>query len=67
MTIASPEASRKPTGLLRGQAAKIARIHRVTIRHVTGVARGEWGGRPALVKTIDEYRERNAAVDRQFN
>lgn len=59
MTIAPPEATRKPTGLLRGQAAKIARIHRVTVRHVIGVARMEWGGRPALLKTIDEYRQRN--------
>jgi len=59
MTIAAPESPRKPTGLLRGQAAKIARIHRCTVRHVIGVARGEWGGREALVKTIEEYRARN--------
>lgn len=67
MTIATPELTRKPTGLLRGQAAKIARIHRVTVRHVIGVARGEWGGRVALVRTIDEYRDRNAAADHRVN
>lgn len=60
ITVAAP--TRKPTGLLRGQAAKIARTHRVTVRHVIGVARGEWGGRPALQKTIDDYRARNAAA-----
>lgn len=62
MTIAPAVVTRKPTGLVRGQAAKIARIHQVTIRHVIGVARGEWGGRPALLKTIEEYRQRNAAA-----
>lgn len=59
-TIVPAAETRKPTGLLRGQAAKIARIHRVTVTHVTGVARGKWGGRPSLVKTIEEYRQRNA-------
>lgn len=59
MTIASPEPVRKPTGLLRGQAAKIARTHRCTIRHVIGVARGEWNGRATLVRTIETYRRRN--------
>lgn len=67
MTIAMPEPSRKPTGLLRGQAATIARIHRVTVRHVIGVARGEWGGRESLVRTIDDYREKNVAAGRRFN
>jgi hypothetical protein len=62
MTISLMATNRKPTGLLRGQAAKIARTHRVTVRHVIGVARGEWGGRPALVKTIEQYRDRNAAA-----
>lgn len=62
MTIAAPESTRKPTGLMRGQAAKIARTHRVTVRHVIGVARGEWGGRPALLKTIEDYRARNLAA-----
>jgi hypothetical protein len=62
MTIAPVESTRKPTGLLRGQAAKIARTHRVTIRHVIGVARGEWSGRPALLKTIAAYRARNIAA-----
>ena len=61
MTITQSEPTRKPTGLVRGQAATIARIHRVTLRHVIGVARGEWGGRPALLKTIEEYRQRNVA------
>jgi hypothetical protein len=65
MTNTRSDANRKPTGLLRGQAAKIARIHRVTIRHVTGVARGEWGARPALMKTIQEYRAQNAAAGPQ--
>jgi hypothetical protein len=62
MTIAAPESTRKPTGLVRGQAAKIARIHRCTVRHVIGVARGEWGGRESLLKTIEEYRARNVAA-----
>lgn len=63
MTITDASSTRKPTGLLRGQAAKIARTHRVSIRHVIGVARGEWNGRPALLKTIDEYRARNIAAE----
>lgn len=65
MTIAPKESNRKPTGLLRGQAAKIARIHRVTLRHVLGVARGEWNGRPAIRSTIDEYRTRNQQQQQQ--
>lgn len=58
-TMTPPAPARKPTGLRRGQAAKIARIHRCTVTHVTGVARGKWGGRPALVQTIEAYRQRN--------
>lgn len=48
------------TGLRRGDAAKIARIHRVTINHVRLVALGERAGRDALVRTIDAYRRRAA-------
>jgi len=62
MTIEPNAPVRKPTGLVRGQAAKIARTHRVTVRHVIGVARGEWGGRPALVRTIESYRARNTST-----
>lgn len=57
-----PSVQRKQTGLLRGQAAKIARTHRVSLQHVIGVASGKWGGRPALVKTIETYRQRNAGA-----
>jgi hypothetical protein len=61
MTYTDKAPNRKPTGLLRGQAAKIARTHRVTLQHVLGVARGDWGGRPALVRTIESYRQKNTA------
>jgi len=54
-----PDAERKPTGLVRGQAAKIARIHRVSLTYVLRCAR-EGTGRPAILRTIDEYRQRNA-------
>lgn len=61
MPTLSPAASeRKPTGLLRGQAAKISRIHQVSISYVLKAAKtGQ--GRPALLKTIEEYRARNTA------
>ena len=59
-TISPAESTRKPTGLVRGQAAKIARIHRVSITYVLKVARGELKGRPQVVATIQEYRDRNA-------
>ena len=62
MTTLSPaEPERKPTGLLRGQAAKIARIHRVSITYVLRCAK-EGRGRPALLSTIEEYRARNIAA-----
>lgn len=61
MTITPSAKPRKPTGLLRGQASKIARIHRVSLQHVIGVARGDWTGRPALMRTIEDYQQRNAA------
>lgn len=49
---------RKQSGLRRGDASKIARIHRVSVQHVIEVARGNRSGRPALCKTIDSYRAR---------
>ena len=58
-TLTMPDAERKPTGLVRGQAAKIARIHRVSITYVLRCAR-EGTGRAAILRTIDEYRQRNA-------
>jgi hypothetical protein len=64
-TLTMPEAERKPTGLVRGQAAKIARIHRVSITYVLRCAR-EDRGRPAILKTIDEYRQRNALSADQY-
>jgi hypothetical protein len=60
MSIAEHEGSRKDTGLIRGQAKAIAAIHRVSITHVLEVAKGNRPGRPALLKTIESYRERNA-------
>lgn len=48
----------KETGLRRGDAAKIARIHRVTRQHVLEVARGNRPGRPALLETIRRYQQR---------
>lgn len=60
-TVSSLNAERKPTGLLRGQAAKIARIHQVSISYVLQAAK-TGKGRPALLKTIEDYRARNAAA-----
>jgi len=57
-TVIMPDAERKPTGLVRGQAAKISRIHKVSITYVLRCAR-EGKGRPAILRTIDEYRQRN--------
>lgn len=54
----------KPNGLIRGQAAKIARIHRVSINYVLQCAKSG-KGRPALLSTIEEYRQRNAAQQQQ--
>lgn len=51
----------KPNGLIRGQAAKIARIHKVSINAVLHCAR-TGKGRPAILSTIEEYRARNAAI-----
>jgi hypothetical protein len=48
----------KLTGLRRGDAAKIARIHRVTRTHVVEVASGERQGRATLLETIRRYQER---------
>jgi seryl-tRNA(Sec) selenium transferase len=60
-TLSPAEPERKATGLLRGQAAKIARIHRVSITYVLRCAK-EGKGRPALLATIEEYRQRNIAA-----
>jgi hypothetical protein len=49
------------TGLLRGQAATISRIHRVSITAVIKAAKSG-RGRPTLLKTIEEYRARNIAA-----
>lgn len=55
-----PTAEGKPTGLKRGDASKIARIHRVSVQHVIEVARGNRPGRSALHQTIALYRARCA-------
>jgi hypothetical protein len=60
MTIADTSPPRKETGLIKGQAKAIANRHRVTIQHVMEVAKGNRPGRAALLKTIEQYRERNA-------
>jgi hypothetical protein len=57
-TLSPSSTERKPTGLLRGQAAKIARIHRVSITYVLRCAQ-TGKGRPTILSTIEEYRERN--------
>lgn len=59
-----PEGEIKETGLRKGDAAKIARIHRVTRQHVLEVAKGNRPGRPALLDTIRRYQQRasDAAV-----
>jgi hypothetical protein len=49
------------TGLVHGQASKIARIHRLSVQHVIEVARGNRPADAKLQRTIDEYRARNAA------
>lgn len=51
----------KDSGLRKGDAAKIARIHRVSRQHVLEVARGNRPGRPNLMDTIRRYREKAAA------
>jgi hypothetical protein len=60
-TVTQAPPPRKPTGLLRGQAAKIARIHRVSVTYVLKCAR-KGTGRPAILETIQSYRERNASA-----
>lgn len=52
----------KETGLLRGDAAKIARIHRVSRQHVLEVARGNRQGRSNLLDTIKRYQQRAQEV-----
>lgn len=47
----------KAHGLLRGDAAKIARIHRCSLHHVIEVAKGKRPGRQNLRATIERYRE----------
>lgn len=46
------------TGLARGDAATIARIHRVSRQHVVEVAKGRRVGSAKLQATIARYRER---------
>lgn len=48
----------KETGLLRGDGAKIARIHRCSPHHVYYVAKGVRNGSPALLDTIRKYQQR---------
>ncbi len=55
----------KQSGLKRGDASKIARIHRVSVQHVIEVARGNRTGRPALIKTIESYRARSGEMSRE--
>lgn len=54
--------ARKDTGLRDGDAAKIARIHRVSVQHVVEVAKGNRPGRESLLKTIQKYRSQNTAL-----
>lgn len=60
MLIMAEPARKVDTGLKRGQAAKISRIHRLSITAVLKAAK-TGKGRPGLLKTIQEYRDRNAA------
>lgn len=55
----------KPTqgGLRRGDAATIARIHRVSRHHVAEVAAGRRLGTDKLRATIERYRQRAAAQE----
>lgn len=60
----TPRTKRKPrpipgTGLIYGQAAKIARIHRVSKQHVVESARGRRKPDEKLARTIEAYRQRN--------
>jgi hypothetical protein len=63
--MAATEIDGKDSGLQKGDAAKIARIHRVSRQHVLEVARGNRPGRPALMETIRRYQQR-AAETHQF-
>lgn len=47
------------TGLVRGQASKIARIHRLSVQHVLECARGNRQADERLARTIEDYRQRN--------
>jgi hypothetical protein len=61
-TLSTADPQVKPaTGLIRGQAAKIARIHRVSITYVLQCAK-TGKGRPTILSTIEEYRARNTAA-----
>lgn len=52
-----PRLVSKETGLLRGDASKIARIHRCSPNHVHYVAKGVRNGKAALVETIHRYQQ----------
>lgn len=60
-TKSAPSQSRD-TGLLRGDAAVIARIHRMSCQHVVEVAAGRRGGNEKLQRTIARYRAKAAAL-----
>lgn len=54
------------TGLLRGDASKIGRIHRVTRQHVIEVASGRRPCKDAkLLATIERYRAKAAVSDKE--
>ena len=42
----------KETGLLRGDATRIAKRHKISVTHVIEVAKGERKGRPSLMEAI---------------
>lgn len=54
------------TGLIRGQAATISRIHKVSITAVVKAAK-TGRGRPTLLRTIAEYRAKNEAAQQQVS
>lgn len=57
-----PRQQSKGTGLLRGDAAVIARIHRMSCHHVVEVAAGRRAGNERLERTIARYRAKAAAL-----
>jgi hypothetical protein len=54
----SRNAPHAETRLLRGDATRIAKRHKVSVQHVIEVAAGRRTARPTLLATIRRYQDR---------